>query len=91
MQLATTTQFHDHVTKYIRSKEPVVITRKRGEKLAGVFYPYGSKDLPIETWKTVFKALTKQVAEDFKKKGIMAESFLEDFEESYHRTKSSSR
>lgn len=91
MQLTTATEFHDHVTKFIRSKEPVVITRKRGERLAGIFYPYGSKDLPIESWRSVFKALTKQVAEDFKKKGITTESFLKDFEENYHSPKRSRR
>ena len=68
MRTVSVQDFHDHVTKWLRGKETIVVTRYGKEPL-GVFYPASVKDAPKEIRWAIFEALTNQVGEQLKKKG----------------------
>lgn len=80
MRTATATEFHDHVTRMINSKEPIVVT-KRGKTPVGVFYPMKSKNLPKEVRLEIFKTLTEDIRKEMKVKGVSVEEILKEFKE----------
>lgn len=80
MHTITVQEFHDHVTKWLRSREPVVITRYGKEPL-GIYYPASVKDAPKEVRWAIFSALTDQIRDQLKRKGVAEEDILRDFEE----------
>ena len=80
MRAITVQEFHDHVTKWLRGKEAVVVTRYGKEPL-GVYYPASAKDAPKEMRWAIFEALTDQVGDEMKRKGLAEGDILKDFEE----------
>ena len=80
MRTVTVQDFHDHVTKWLKGREPVVVTRYGKEPL-GIYYPAGVKNAPKEVRWAIFTALTDQIGEDLKRKGVVEQDFLNDFAE----------
>jgi len=80
MRTATATEFHDHVTKMINSKEPIVVTR-RGRTPVGIFYPMNSRSMPKEVRLQALRTLTDEIRKEMKLKGISSLEILKEFEE----------
>ena len=77
MTISTVREFRDHATALLRSKSPVLVTR-RG-RLAGVFFPWPESTLPLEFKRELFSMLSAQVRRQLKKRGLSEEEILEDF------------
>jgi prevent-host-death family protein len=79
MQLATVKEFRDRATQFLRSRDPVLITR-RG-KPAGVFISLESEDgLPLELRREILAAITARVRQSLAKRGLSEQAVLDDFE-----------
>ena len=78
MRISTVREFRDHATSLLRSKDPVLVTR-RG-RLAGVFFPRPESSLPIELKRELFPVLSAEIARQIKKRGLKEEEVLADFE-----------
>jgi hypothetical protein len=70
MKISTVREFRDKATGMLRSKDPILVTR-RG-RLAGVFFPLQKDSLPGE--------LTSEIARQIKRRGISEKEVLADFE-----------
>jgi hypothetical protein len=77
MRMSTVREFRDHATTLLRSRSPVLITR-RG-RLAGIFFPRPETSMPIELKKELFPALAGEVARLLRKGRIGEDEVLEDF------------
>ena len=77
MKISTVREFRDNATGHLRSKSPILVTR-RG-RLAGVFFPWPEATLPIEFKKELFSVLSSEVGRQVKKRGLTGEAVLEDF------------
>ena len=78
MKISTVREFRDKATGLLRSKDPILITR-RG-RVAGLYFPWPEGTLPIELKRDVFSILSNQVRREVKKKGLSEKEILEDFE-----------
>ena len=78
MKISTVRQFRDNATEMLRSREPILVTR-RGQ-LAGIFLPTPAKSLPIELKRELFDMLSAAVARQLKRRGLTEESVVADFE-----------
>jgi hypothetical protein len=78
MKISTVREFRDNATGYLRSKDPILVTR-RG-RLAGVFFPRPEASLPIEFKRELFAALSSEVARQLKKRGAKEEEIVADFQ-----------
>jgi len=78
MKISTVREFRDHATGYLRSKDPILVTR-RG-RLAGVFFPRPESSLPIEFKRELFAALSSEVARQLQKRGVKEEEIVADFQ-----------
>lgn len=78
MQISTVREFRDRATGLLRSKDPVLITR-RG-KLAGVFLPLRSDTLPLDIRRELFSLLSTEIGRQLRKKGTSEQRLLSDFE-----------
>lgn len=78
MKLLSIKEFKDSASKALKSKEPLLITR-RGE-VAGIFIPAPLESIPLEFKKDIFAALSEFIKENLKAKGVSEEEILEDFE-----------
>lgn len=78
MKISTVREFRDNATGLLRSRSPILVTR-RG-RLAGVFFPWPESTLPIEFKKELFSVLSSQVGRQVKKRGLTEEAVLADFE-----------
>lgn len=79
MRIATVQAFRDNATGLLRSKAPVLITR-RG-RLAAVFFPCPEESLPLEFKRDLFSILSAELARHLKKRKIREEEVQRDFEE----------
>ena len=77
MRISTVREFRDGATGLLRSKDPVLVTR-RG-KVAGVFFPCPQDTLPLELKREVFGMLSRVIARQIKRRGLGEEEVLEDF------------
>jgi hypothetical protein len=77
MRISTVREFRDEASGLLRSKDPILITR-RG-RLAGVFFPCPQETLPIELKREMFTMLSAAIAQQLKKKGFDEASILADF------------
>lgn len=59
MKISTVREFRDNASGLLRSKDPVLVTR-RG-RLAGVFFPWPEGTMPIELKREVFSVLSGEV------------------------------
>ncbi|MGO9257235.1 MAG: hypothetical protein ACLQU1_13160 [Bryobacteraceae bacterium] len=78
MKISTVREFRDNASGLLRSKDPVLVTR-RG-RLAGVFFPWPEGTMPIELKREVFSVLSGEVRRQVKKRGLSEDGIVEDFE-----------
>ncbi len=79
MRVSTVKEFKAHATEYLRSGEPLLITR-RG-KIAGFFVPVTDpSQLPIDVRNQLLTALVERVREKIRKKGLTEEEISAKFE-----------
>ncbi len=78
MKISTVREFRDNATGLLRSKDPILVTR-RG-RLAGVFFPRPEATLPIELKRELFSVLASEVRRQIKKRGLREEEVVADFE-----------
>ena len=77
MRISTVREFRDKATSLLRSRNPILVTR-RG-KLAGVFFPQPESSLPIELKRELFTKLSDEVSRQLKRRGLSEKDVLEDF------------
>ena len=77
MKISTVREFRDHATALIRSKDPILVTR-RG-RLAGIFFPRPEGTLPLELKRELFALLSSEIARQIRKRGLAEEEVLADF------------
>jgi hypothetical protein len=78
MRISTVREFRDKATGFLRSRDPILVTR-RG-RLAGVFFPWPEASLPMELKRELFSVLTAEVRRQIKKRGLTEEEVVADFE-----------
>ena len=78
MKISTVREFRDNATGYLRSKDPILVTR-RG-RLAGVFFPRPEASLPIEFKRELFAALTSEVARQLRRRELKEDEIVSDFQ-----------
>ncbi|MGB9195892.1 MAG: hypothetical protein WCB53_03090 [Terriglobales bacterium] len=88
MKISTVREFRDNATGYLRSKDPILVTR-RG-RLAGVFFPRPEASLPIEFKRELFAVLSSAVARQLQRRGVKEDEIVADFESWRKRTRKKS-
>jgi hypothetical protein len=88
MKISTVREFRDKATGYLRSNDPILVTRRGG--LAGVFFPHPEASLPLEFKRELFAALSMEVAHQLRKRRLKEEDVLSDFE-SWRKAKRETR
>ena len=79
MKFATVKEFRDQATKFLRSQDPVLITR-RG-KPAGIYISLQEdEDLPFEFRKELMLALVAKVERSMREHGLTEQDILSNFE-----------
>jgi hypothetical protein len=78
MRITTIREFRDNATGLLRSKTPILVTR-RG-RLAGVFFPWPEESLPVEFKKELFSVLSAELGRELKKRKVREEEVQADFE-----------
>lgn len=78
MKVSTVRDFRDKATSMLRSKDPILVTR-RGQ-LAGIFFPWPEGTMPIELKREMFPVLSQQVQRQMEQAGLSEEEVLTDFE-----------
>jgi hypothetical protein len=78
MRISTVREFRDHATGLLRSKDPILVTR-RG-RLAGLFFPWPEQTLPMEFKRELFSVLSAEVGREVAKRGLTEKEILKDFE-----------
>ena len=77
MRVSTVREFRDNATGLLKSKEPVLITR-RG-RMAGVFFPSPEGMLPVDLKRQLFEKLSAEIARQIGESGATEEEVLSDF------------
>jgi hypothetical protein len=88
MRISTVREFRDNATGLLKSKEPILITR-RG-RLAGIFFPSPEGILPIDLKRELFTRLSAEIARQIKKRGVTEEEIMADFK-SWRKTRLDNR
>ena len=78
MRISTVREFRDKATGLLRSKDPILVTR-RG-RLAGIFFPLQKNSLPVELKQELFALLTSEISRQIKRRGTSEKEILADFE-----------
>jgi hypothetical protein len=78
MRISTVREFRDDATSLLRSKDPILVTR-RG-RLAGVFFPCPQSTLPLEFKKELFSVLSAEVSRQLTKRRLTEAEIQTDFE-----------
>jgi len=78
MRLSTVREFRDKATGMLRSKAPILVTR-RG-RLAGIFFPRPEMTLPLELKRELFAVLSADVKRLFNRRGVSEKDVLADVE-----------
>jgi len=78
LRISSVREFRDHATAFLRSKDPILVTR-RG-RLAGVFFPWPEATLPVEFKRELFSVLSAALSRQVKKRGLAEDEILDDFE-----------
>ena len=78
MRITTVREFRDRASGFLKSKEPILITR-RG-RMAGIFLPSTEGTLPIEVKRELFAPLAAEIARQIKKSGAAEKQILSEFE-----------
>ena len=77
MKISSVREFRDNATGLLRSKDPILVTR-RG-RLAGVFFPRPEASLPLELKRELFAVLSSEIARQLRRKGLKEKDILNDF------------
>ncbi len=77
MRISTVREFRDNATGLLRSKDPILVTR-RG-RLAGIFFPSPEASFPLELKREMFALLSAEIARQIKRRGMGEEEILSDF------------
>ena len=80
MRISTVREFRDKATGLLRSRTPILVTR-RG-RLAGIFFPRPEVTLPIELKRELYDMLSSDVARQLKRRKVSEDDVIEDFEAS---------
>ena len=88
MKISTVREFRDNATGMLRSKDPILVTR-RG-RLAGIFFPWPEGTMPVELKREVFSVLSDQIRREIAEKGMSEDEVAADFE-SWRKTKRETR
>ncbi len=78
MKISTVREFRDRATGLLRSRDPILVTR-RG-KLAGIFLPCHDGALPIDLRRELFSMLTSEISAQLRRKRVTEGTVLKDFE-----------
>ena len=78
MKISTVREFRDNATRYLRSSDPILVTR-RG-RLAGVFFPRPEVSLPIEFKRELYSALSSEIARQIRKRGLKEQEIVSEFQ-----------
>src|SRR5208282_2315087 len=78
MRISTVREFRDQATGLLRSKDPILVTR-RG-RVAGIFFPCPGQSIPLELKREMFAMLSGAVARQVRKRGLTEKEILADFE-----------
>jgi hypothetical protein len=78
MRVSTVREFRDKATGLLRSKEPILITR-RG-RMAGVFFPSPEGTLPIDLKSELFRRLSAEIARRLRRSRTTEDEVQADFE-----------
>jgi len=78
MKIRSVREFRDNATTLLRSRDPILVMR-RG-RIAGIFFPRPESTLPLELKREIYGELSREVARQFKKRGITEKSLVQDFE-----------
>ena len=78
MKISSVREFRDRATGFLRSKDPVLVTRSG--RLAGVFCPCPGATLPLELKRELFGMLSQAIAIQMKRRGLSEREVLGDFE-----------
>ena len=89
MRISTVREFRDRATGFLRSRTPILITR-RG-RLAGIFFPRPELTLPIELKRELYDMLSSDVARQLKRRNVSEEDVVKDFEASRKRRRATRR
>jgi hypothetical protein len=77
MKISSVREFRDNATGFLRSRDPILVTR-RG-RLAGVFFPCPESSLPIELKREIFSVFSDELRRQVKKRGLSEDEIVEDF------------
>ncbi len=77
MKISTVREFRDNATGLLRSKDPILVTR-RG-RLAGIFFPRPEGTLPLELKREMFALLSSEISRQIKKRGVTEGKIFADF------------
>ena len=89
MRISTVREFRDKASELLRSKDPILVTR-RGQ-LAGIFFPSPQQSLPIELKREIFAELSAQLAMAFRAKGITEAEVIGGFARSRGKRRAARR
>lgn len=79
MKMISIRNFREHATRYIRSKEPLLVMR--GAKPAGVFLPWDEAVLPADALRRlVYDRLTTALRQEMAEKRVSDAEVLADFD-----------
>jgi hypothetical protein len=78
MKISTVREFRDKATTLLRSKDPILVTR-RG-RLAGVFFPWPEASLPLELKRELFSVLGAEMRRQVRTRALSEGQVVEDFE-----------
>ena len=79
MKISTVREFRDRATGLLKSKEPVLITR-RG-RMAGVFFPSPEGMLAVDLKQQLFDQLSAEIARQLRKSGAKEAEIQSDFKD----------
>src|SRR5262245_64800504 len=68
MRISTVREFRDKATGLLRSRTPILVTR-RG-RLAGIFFPRPEITLPIELKRELYDMLSSDIARQLKRRKV---------------------
>jgi hypothetical protein len=88
MKISTVREFRDNAPGLLRSKDPILVTR-RG-RLAGIFFPWPEGTMPLELKREMFSILSEQVRRQIADAGLSEDEVLDDFD-SWRKSKRAPR
>lgn len=78
MRISTVREFRDNASGMLRSKDPILVTR-RG-RLAGIFFPRPETTFPLELKREMFSVLSAEVGRQLKARRLNENDVLADFD-----------